>query len=520
MGYTIKDLQIDSSQFTLSDMKNALNHIFGSESKDFEELKSQKWYHDLLRAVTFHSDDRKRMIADITSLARLQQLLVQLYAQYYEALDDKQNRTLSLISGLNDTAKRLYTACVMKLELQKDIEDFDRNEAAVLQLFLGEYRSQNHKEEDFKKYRGSVVPFYGNTSPMNKFDEEQLQYVQHPEVFYRCACELCALDGCLENEGFPERVRAMLEHLAVAPAKRRTIKEAVLQQAQTLGLNYFIDGKYGVNPLAFDMEGIETQEYSEELCDYQPELSAAPKIRQLSDMKIYIAPPKQPKEKKSADLLKDMLKNEGCRLSDDPDGCNHYIYFPSSKGADNAQKLATKPLCENEYGCTIFCPDGDSRAFLYLSYAPVKDIDNDWRESLVAAYQECRVKNVKESALQYWREHHIPKDTSEHISHKLNSKVDSASDAAKKFAVGVMKAETKKVPAVGKKIGGGALFATSLIGQGIGKAVSGVGAVIETAGDKGISKVSNDHFDKEILPAIQCDFLASDLLSLLKTGDL
>lgn len=520
MGYTINDIQIDSSKFPLDDMRSALQQIFTIGSDDFYALKSQKWYHDLLWAVTFHSGDRKRMIADITSLAKLQQLLVQLYTRYYEDLEDTNSKILDNLSQLSDTADRLYTACVMKLDLQKDIEDFDHNEAALLQLFLGEYKSQNHKEDDFIKYRCSVVPFYGSTDPTSKLDKKQLQKLQHPEVFYRCAYELCALDGCLENENFPDNVVAMLEHLDVSPAKRRGIKDAVLRQAQTMGINYFIDGKYGANSLTFDMEGIETQEYSEDICDYQPDSSATLKTRQLSDMQIFVAPPKNPKEKKSAEMLKVMLKNEHCRLSDDSDGCSYWIYFPSSKGSDAAQKLATKPLHENEYGCTIFCPEGDSRAFIYLSYSPVGDIDNDWRESLVAAYQECPVKNVKESALKYWLDHHIPKDASEHVSHKLNSKVDSASDAAKKFAVGVMNSENKKVPTIGKKIGGGALFAASLLGQGIGKAVSGVGSVIETAGDKGISKVSNDNFDKEILPSIQCDFLASDLLHLLKSGEI
>jgi len=95
---------------------------------------------------------------------------------------------------------------------------------------LGEYKSQNQKEDDFIKYRGSVVPFYGSTDPTSKFDEKQLQYVQHPEVFCRCAYELCALDGCLENEVFPDNVIGMLDNLDVSPAKRRGIKDAVLRQ--------------------------------------------------------------------------------------------------------------------------------------------------------------------------------------------------------------------------------------------------------------------------------------------------
>lgn len=523
MGYTINDIKVDTSVFTLEDVKDAINRIFNIQSGDFYKLKGEKWYHDLLRAVTFHSGDRKQIISDITSLAQLQQLFMQVYVQHYKDLDAQLNQNILLISELNQTVRKLYNKCVMKLELQADVESFDVNEATVLQLFLGEYKSQNNKEEEFRKYRRSVIGLLGSSTPTSEFDAEQLGYVPHPDTFYRCALELCAIDNGFADESFPENIKNCLSHLALSEVKKGKIKSAVEKQADIMGVSYFTDGKYNSNYADFNLEGLELQEHAVAgpAYDNEPPVDR-PMRRAIEDMCVYIAPPKNGKEKKSADNLKLMLKNAHCKISEEADGCDYYIYYPSTKGVDQVKQMATKLVHENDYGCSIF-QSGDFGAYIYLAYSSLEDIDTNLRDSIVVAYEECSVKSIKDKAIENWKKQHVLKDPQDQMSRKVGAFIDNAADVAKTFAVGVKSSEDpsgKKISKFGKKVGGNAIIVASTLGKGFGKAASSLGSIVETLGDKGISKVSNDSFDKEILPAIQCDFLATTLFDLMKAGDL
>ena len=259
VGYTINDLQIDPNIFTPEEAKEVAEHIFSLKNEEFQDLKNAAWYQRFLKAITFRSGSKKLIISNITSLSKLQQLFLQIYAQHYNGLDQQLNQIIDAVDNLDSKVSKLYSG----LELQADIRQFSREEAWVLQLLLCAYQSQNGREAEFQKYRGAVISIFGDVEPQGEFTPEMLsRHAGHHDVFCRCIYELAAIDGSLESEVFPPIIRDALDHLAIAEVTKRNIKKAVMRQAASFGIQYFSDEKY--KPVTLDLNGVEFKDYCEE----------------------------------------------------------------------------------------------------------------------------------------------------------------------------------------------------------------------------------------------------------------
>ena len=258
VGYTINDLQIDPNIFTPEEAKEVAEHIFSLKNEEFQDLKNAAWYQRFLKAITFRSGSKKLIISNITSLSKLQQLFLQIYAQHYNGLDQQLNQIIDAVDNLDSKVSKLYSG----LELQADIRQFSREEAGVLQLLLCAYQSQNGREAEFQKYRGTVISIFGDVEPQGEFTPEMLsRHAGHHDVFCRCIYELAAIDGSLESEVFPPIIRDALDHLAIAEVTKRNIKKAVMRQAASFGIQYLTDEKY--KPMHLDLEGIEFEDPNE-----------------------------------------------------------------------------------------------------------------------------------------------------------------------------------------------------------------------------------------------------------------
>lgn len=259
VGYTINDLQIDPNIFTPEEAKEVAEHIFSLKNEEFQDLKNAAWYQRFLKAITFRPGSKKLIISNITSLSKLQQLFLQIYAQHYNGLDQQLNQIIDAVDNLDSKVSKLYSG----LELQADIRQFSREEAGVLQLLLCAYQSQNGREAEFQKYRGAVISIFGDVEPQGEFTPEMLsRHAGHHDVFCRCIYELAAIDGSLESEVFPPIIRDALDHLAIAEVTKRNIKKAVMRQAASFGIQYFSDEKY--KPVTLDLNGVEFKDYCEE----------------------------------------------------------------------------------------------------------------------------------------------------------------------------------------------------------------------------------------------------------------
>lgn len=519
MGYTIHDIQVDTNIFTLEDVMAAADQIFDLQENEFNTIRKEKWYHDFKRAITFHADDRKRMIADITSISKLQQLFMLVYARYFESLDADVAETIAEVGKTNQKIYKLYETCVAKIELQEDIRSFLPHERGILHLFLCEYESQSGNEDKFQRYRRQIIRLLGDVEPTSTFDAAQLAEIHHPGTFYRCACELCAIDGKLNDRKFPDKVVKALEELDLSAAKCRKIEASVMRQAEKLGTSYFWDEKYQSDD--FSAEGIVLVDHQEHVSiDYPQEEATA---EGLTDKRIYIAAPKNSVEKNAVKLLRIKLEDTPCKLVKSVEEAQYKIFFPSSNGAENIAKIAIKPLYENEYGCAILRSKTAGKN-IYLKYEAPDEVTDTFRESIITAYEEQTDDVDLKKAIDAWISNHSPKEESEYFTLKAKVAVDDASQAARRLSEELMqaKATDKKsvLPTIGKKVGGGVLRVGSALVQGINTGGYWVNSKIEAASDKGKTSLADSEFDKKVIPEIQCKILVERLFDMLVSGEI
>lgn len=531
MKCTINDIHVDVNKLTMEDIEAAWRQIFNLQSNDFQRVKREKWYHNLLRAVTFGSGDRKMMISDIISLNQIQQLFMIVYLKNYRDLNKKLNQNMVLIGNLNKVIKELYHTCVSKIKLQEEIDSFEPEEIAVLQHFLSEYKSQNNKTEDFQKYRRSILGLLHARTPESKFEKEQLEKASHPNAFCRCAFELCAIDGCLEKGNIPPNMQELLDYLPISAVKRREIRENVLWEADNMGAEYFINGKYRPDFADFDLNDIKLKEYQEDTSTYESNTQSSSEQIGVQGLRVYISPPQSSIEKKSANALRVKLFDINVEVADTPNGCQYCIYFPSSKEANDAKNVAQKPIYKGKYNFRILRSEY-SGAYIYLDYSPIPDINDNLCEEIVEVYKNSGMSSVKGKDIETWQKGHSPKSRQDYLSQKLSEAVGDFSSSAKEGAASLWETKSPRanpweikigpppILSLGKKIGGAAMYGIGALSEGIGAATSAVGTTVEQTLDKTVIRQVNDNFDKKILPAMQCDFLVLELFNLLIKNEL
>ena len=73
------DLLQDKEQFAY--LVEATNEIFTASEKDFEKMKSKKWYNRLWELITFSKDNEKVIVSNISNLSKLQEIVMKALLQ-------------------------------------------------------------------------------------------------------------------------------------------------------------------------------------------------------------------------------------------------------------------------------------------------------------------------------------------------------------------------------------------------------------------------------------------------------
>jgi hypothetical protein len=126
---------------TEPELLEAANRIFESEEKDFEKIKSEKWYQTLFHAITLNQDGKQYAVKGIHSLAKLQQLFIEIYIRNYRHQNKQLDSIIDAVISNSVAIKKLYGTCVLELEEQADLSSLDATDSQILALFLGEYRN-------------------------------------------------------------------------------------------------------------------------------------------------------------------------------------------------------------------------------------------------------------------------------------------------------------------------------------------------------------------------------------------
>lgn len=223
------------------ELLEAANKIFTAQEKDFEKIKSEKWYQTLFHAITLNQDGKKYAVKGISSLAKLQQLFMNIYVKNYRKSHEQLDKVIDAVTKQSELIKNLYGMCVYSFEEQDSLESLDDFDAEILALFLGVYKDESGSvPSEVQDYNRGVILSLKKKTPIGNLDNHQISKLRAPKVVYRCFMEQCAVGGTIDTEEWPDQVYELLKDFELSYNSKTAIKEAVKYEMETYGTKYFI----------------------------------------------------------------------------------------------------------------------------------------------------------------------------------------------------------------------------------------------------------------------------------------
>jgi len=239
MAEKIDLLSVNREEFTLDDVKEAIEQIFVNQVEDFYSLKGEKWYKHLLNAVTFGSDRKKKIINDIRSLSALQALFMKVYCENYKDQDKQLNDLVSSLMKTNNTVKKLYMSCVVGVKPQARLDSLSDVDQNILLQMIAYYKSENGKERDFQQYRASISKNLGIGLPEGSLDPKQLEKVAgtSAKVIFRCLMEMRSIDA---TDTLPGYIEDAVDDLTISNNSKLSIESEVIREVESFGSDYLL----------------------------------------------------------------------------------------------------------------------------------------------------------------------------------------------------------------------------------------------------------------------------------------
>lgn len=268
MGVTIKVNA--ASPETLEVAKQAASEIFSDSNASFEKIKNRPWYKSLLNSITFQQGDKKLIVRNVRSLASLQSLFMEVYANQLKSQDAELDGIVQQILNTQQVAYKIYNSCVLQLKPQTDMSALSGADQQILLLLLSEFNCSNcldaEEHEKLQQYNWGVSSSLDVSRPISDLNSEQLEKVQYPDVFYRCVLEQCAVTNRLEPLSIPDNVYEAIQWLDISEKKKERTLAAVKTEINDYGISSLF-GKYKRQELIFDENDLELAEDTPEKFD-------------------------------------------------------------------------------------------------------------------------------------------------------------------------------------------------------------------------------------------------------------
>jgi hypothetical protein len=238
-------IEFHKEELSEQDFLEAANSIFSAEQKDFERIKSEKWYQALFHAITLNQDGKKYAVRGVRNLAQLQQLFIQFYVEHYRQTSDYLDAIMDSVMKNSTSIKALYGKLMLKLERQEGPESLSVEDAEILALLLCEYRDENGTvSERVQKYNRGVLSVLPCKIPSGSLNLHQISLLKSPKIVYRCFMEQCAVDETIDTKSWPVELRELLKDFELSDNTKMSIQDAVKREVEIAGIDYLLE-KYG-----------------------------------------------------------------------------------------------------------------------------------------------------------------------------------------------------------------------------------------------------------------------------------
>ncbi len=247
------------------DLLEAANIVFSAQEKDFEKIKTEKWYQTFFHAITLNQDEKKYAVRGIRSLAKLQQLFMNIYVKNYRKSHEQLDAVIEAVTKNSAAIKNLYATCVLNIEEQSALEQLDNFDGEILALFLGEYRDENgNVPSKVREYNRGVLLALNQKVPSGSLENHQISKLKAPKIVYRCFMEQCAVDGTIDTQEWPDKIYQNIDDFELGNNTKLEIKESVKREVEIAGVDYLLV-KYTKNN-----SGVLDTDFVIELADNEP----------------------------------------------------------------------------------------------------------------------------------------------------------------------------------------------------------------------------------------------------------
>lgn len=271
------DLLKDEVQ--LACLVEATNEIFTASEKDFEKMKSKKWYKRLWEMVTFSKDNEKVIVSNVTNLSKLQEIVMKALLQ----LSDKNTDIAEIIKTHADRLESISNnqyAIVKEIEKLKygfdreiTLQEVDENKKhIIINMFLKFVGFLDKTEnEDSQNYINAIVKNlnFSNIDVELPFDMIENLSKDEMRLLYQIMMEYCYI---VEGE-FDDDYEAF-DYIELSGKNKKIVKDRIENMACLIGKKNLKE-RYEVEEPVWDIdiEGIEFYEKVEETSNNEREMN-------------------------------------------------------------------------------------------------------------------------------------------------------------------------------------------------------------------------------------------------------
>lgn len=245
--FTVNDI-------TIENLTEAASAIFSSTEKDFAKIKSEKWYQTIFYNLPFCQNGQKYVVKDIKSLAKLQQLFLEIITKIdrdtQRQFVDVINAVITQRNAIAQTQKEIkqlkgmYEVLLERIrgiEEQQSLDTLDEDDVQVLVLLLMEFKDdKNLISDEVKKYNRGIMKALRRGMPIGELRDELIAELKAPKLVYRCFLEQCAVAGMIDNR---ERLPNMEieKYFDIGIVQKEMIEKSVKSELEAFGKDYFYD---------------------------------------------------------------------------------------------------------------------------------------------------------------------------------------------------------------------------------------------------------------------------------------
>ena len=220
----------------------AAQETMNATEKDFEAIRSKKWYKRLWETVTFSKDNQIKMAKGVSSLSKLQEIMIRLLvvlSQNSTEISNAVKQNSDLINRLSIT-DALLSRQIDKIKFggtsQLDFSDLSREKKVLIASLLIMADPTAQRNEYSRQYISSVLQAANITSFDNtvKIDAVDSLGREEQELLYR----MIIIDRHLMDIDFDEPCE-VIEWISVKPKRKKEIEYSIKDTASAVSPEFF-----------------------------------------------------------------------------------------------------------------------------------------------------------------------------------------------------------------------------------------------------------------------------------------